>query len=124
MNAPGTIGRPAPHGPATLIRVTTADVIFHTSTGDATAPQPDAVLPRRKQNRNRTLHLINEAMARSHMEYRLQEARDQRLAQRLALAGRLERRSRRLHRRAERASRRARLVRAQHLGPTTTNEHR
>ncbi|MEO3750204.1 hypothetical protein [Streptomyces sp. B6B3] len=106
MNAHGTIGRPAAHGPddtgTTLVHPPTTE---HTG---APRAEPAAATPRRKQNRNSTLHLIQEALARSHMEERVRTAEAERRAHRLAIADRLERRSRRLQSRAERASLRAR----------------
>jgi hypothetical protein len=113
MSTPGTIGRPAPHGPVTT-QMTLTDSL--TDQADVvTGAGPDAALPRRKQNRNRTLHLIQEALARSQMTDRLLETERQRKAHQLVLADRLQRRSRRLHRRAERASQRARRALAQAL---------
>ena len=107
MNAHGTIGRPAAHGPdgtgASLVETLTTD-----HAGAPSCAGPDAATPRRKQNRNRTLHLIQEALARSHMEDRVRNLEAERRAHRLAVASRLQRRSRRLQSRAERASLRAR----------------
>ncbi|MGP4114498.1 hypothetical protein ACTWP5_26760 [Streptomyces sp. 4N509B] len=117
MNAPGTIERPAPYGPDLHTHMTLLDTLLDRQTDAVTGSEPDAALPRRKQNRNRTLHLINEAMARSHMEDLRREAESQRRAHRLILADRLERRSRRLQQRAERASQRARRAVAQALIP-------
>ncbi|MGP3970327.1 hypothetical protein [Streptomyces sp. 6N223] len=113
MSTPGTIGRPAPHGPVTT-QMTLTDTLTDQA-GAVIGAEPDAALPRRKQNRNRTLHLIQEALARSQMEDRIREAANQRKAHRLILAHRLQRRSRRLHRRAELASQRARRALAQAL---------
>ncbi|GAA2256702.1 hypothetical protein GCM10010430_45690 [Kitasatospora cystarginea] len=53
------------------------------------------------QNRTREMHLLQESLARAHMQERLQEAEHQRLAVRVARAAKLKRR-------AERASLRAR----------------
>jgi hypothetical protein len=114
MSIPGTIGRPASYGPDAT-QMTFTDTLVTAQAGALTGAEPDAALPRRKQNRNRTLHLIQEALARSHMEDRIREAATQRRAHRLVLAHRLQRRSRRLHRRAERASQRARRALAQAL---------
>jgi hypothetical protein len=75
---------------------------------DTHISQEPAVTPPRQQNRTRTLQLIPEVMARSQMDERIREAESQRVAERLIIAVRLQRRSRRLHLRAERASRRAR----------------
>lgn len=114
MSTPGTIGRPAPHEPVTA-QTTLTDTLTQQAGGAPIGAGPDAALPRRKQNRNRTLHLIQEALARSHMEDRLREAAAQRKAHRLVLADRLHRRSLRLQRRAERTSQRARRALAQAL---------
>ncbi|GAB2920648.1 hypothetical protein [Streptomyces mayteni] len=102
MSVQGTIGRPAAYGPR-------RDPHPNLPTEE---PAP-ARSPRQKLNRTRKLHLIPEALARSHMAERAREAESQRAADRLALANRLERRSLRLQRRAERASRRARRALAQ-----------
>ncbi|AUA11397.1 hypothetical protein CFP59_03510 [Streptomyces malaysiensis subsp. malaysiensis] len=65
-------------------------------------PAPDTSgAPESRQNRNREMQLIQEALARAHMHDRIQEAESERLAVRLAAA-------RRMQRRAERASLRAR----------------
>ncbi|MEV1010298.1 hypothetical protein [Streptomyces sp. NPDC049881] len=102
MNAPGTIGRPAPHGPRRELQMTLV------TTEPGTAPR--AARPRTEDKLNRTskLQLIQEAMARSHMSERIREAESQRTAHQLTVARRLERRSARLLRKAERASHRAR----------------
>ncbi|MDT0443210.1 hypothetical protein [Streptomyces johnsoniae] len=102
MSIPGTIGRPAQHGPERNPGLTV-------TTNDLAA----ARRPRQEQNRTRQLHLIPEAMARSHMAERIYEAESQRAAGRFFRAQRMERKSRRLHRRAERASQRARRALAQ-----------
>lgn len=98
--APGTIGRPAPHGPLRVPRGQTTEPPART--------HPAAVQPHQKQNRTRQLQLIPEVLARSRMRERAQEAESQRTANRHAVALRLQRRSLRLQRRAERASQRAR----------------
>ncbi|MDT0307662.1 hypothetical protein RM780_11900 [Streptomyces sp. DSM 44917] len=97
MNVHGTIGRPAPHDPRRDTEMT------------FTQSEPAA---RREQNRTTTMHLIPEALARSQMQERIHEAESQRLVRQLALAARLQRKSRRLQRRADRASRRARRAMA------------
>ncbi|WP_063784318.1 hypothetical protein [Streptomyces sp. SBT349] len=102
MNIPGTIGRPAQHGPRRP-----------PETAHTMNELTEARRPRQQLNRNRKLHLIPEAMARSHMAARVYEAESQRMAGQLAHARRMERKSRRLHARAERASRRARRALAQ-----------
>ena len=104
MNTPGTIGRPAAHGPQRIdgIRALTA------RTTDLAAVDAS-----QDQNRTTELHLIPEALARSHMSERAREAESQRMSRQLAIADRLHRRSRRLQARAERASHRARRALAQ-----------
>lgn len=91
---PGTIGRPAPHGPEQRTAMTEYE--------------PAADLPRPIPNGILTMNLMSESMARAHMAERMREAESQRVSFRLAAAHRLARRSRRLQRRAERASHRAR----------------
>lgn len=109
MNGPGTIGRPAAHGPRQLTRMTTENTL----PAAAEAPAPAAARSHRLQNRTTRMHLMTEALARSHREERLRRAETQRVARNLALARRWERRSRRLRRHAERASQRARRALAQ-----------
>ncbi|RKN47112.1 hypothetical protein [Streptomyces hoynatensis] len=110
MNVTGTIGRPAPHGPRRDTQMTPIPASAPTTgANDLTA----AGRLRQEQNRTRKLQLIPEAMARSHMTDLSLEAESQRTARRVALAARMQRRSRRLQRRAERASRRARRALAQ-----------
>ncbi len=107
MNDHGTIGRPAAHGPDGT-GTSLVDTLTHDHAGAPSCAEPAAATPHRKQNRNKSLHLIQEALARSHMEDRARQAEADRRAHRLAIAGRLQRRSRRLQARAERASLRAR----------------
>ncbi|MBL1066326.1 hypothetical protein JK356_06490 [Streptomyces sp. 7-21] len=111
MNIPGTIGRPAPHGPAQDPQMTSDETARSTAARTAQA----AVWPGPHQNRTRHMHLMPEALARSHMADLTREAESQRIARQLALAQRLRRRSQRLHRRAERASHRARRAMARAL---------
>ena len=57
----------------------------------------------RRQNRNREMHLIPEALARAYMQQRLYEAEAKRPARRLIRAVRLQRRAERASLRARRA---------------------
>ncbi|MFE0041654.1 hypothetical protein [Streptomyces albireticuli] len=99
MNVLGTIDRPTTHDPKkqdpTMHRPATepfgSEVLSRNTSGVPTA----------RQNRNRDMQLIPEALARAHMHERLREAESERRAVRLAAA-------RRMQRRAERASMRAR----------------
>ncbi|MEU7158330.1 hypothetical protein [Streptomyces chrestomyceticus] len=89
----GTIDRPAQRDPQ-------KQDPMHPTLTDTTAPANSGAIESR-QNRTREMQLIPEALARAHMQQRLQEAESERRAQRLAAA-------RRMQRRAERASLRAR----------------
>ena len=98
MNTAGTIDRPlthdpqkqAPMKPSTNELAGSAPEDFTTSGANAS-----------RQNRNREMQLIQEALARAHMQERQHEAEQERRAVQLATA-------RRMQRRAERASMRAR----------------
>lgn len=91
--APGTIDSPLTHDPMNQAPMTP-------SRFEQTArTSPDAIAS--LQNRNHSMQLMPEALARAHMEQRLAEAEHQRRAARLRTA-------RRLQRKAERASLRAR----------------
>ncbi|WP_043266006.1 hypothetical protein [Streptomyces sp. CT34] len=90
----GTIDRPVTRDPQKQ------DPTMNPTFTDTPAPaNSGAIAPR--QNRNLEMQLIPEALARAHMDQRLQEAESERRAYRLAVA-------RRMQRRAERASLRAR----------------
>ncbi|RLV81831.1 hypothetical protein [Streptomyces rapamycinicus] len=94
MSTLGTIDRPATHDPMKQVPKMTQPV--------SETPAPDTSrAPEARQNRNREMQLMQEALARAHMHDRLQEAESERQAVRLAAA-------RRMQRRAERASLRAR----------------
>ncbi|MBW8092691.1 MULTISPECIES: hypothetical protein [Streptomyces] len=94
MSTIGTIDRPATHDPMKQVPTMTPPV--------SETPAPDTSgAPESRQNRNREMQLIQEALARAHMHDRLHEAESERKAVRLAAA-------RRMQRRAERASLRAR----------------
>ncbi|MDG9702214.1 hypothetical protein [Streptomyces sp. DH37] len=98
MNTAGTIDRPATHDPA-LRPFPKSEPAMTLSTDNHASTQPDATASR--QNRNRDMQLIPEAMARAHMHERMREAEAEQLGHRLIIA-------RRMQRRAERASLRAR----------------
>ncbi|MET7760592.1 hypothetical protein [Streptomyces sp. NPDC005336] len=93
MSTLGTIDRPATHDPM-------KQVPTMTPLSDSPARHTSGA-PESRQNRNREMQLIPEALARAHMHDRLHEAESERRAVRLAAA-------RRMQRRAERASLRAR----------------
>ncbi|MEU1626261.1 hypothetical protein ABZ746_13240 [Streptomyces sp. NPDC020096] len=88
----GTIDNPPTHDPQKQAPMTTSAT--ETPARPAGAEDP-------RQNRTHEMHLIQEALARAHVQERLYEAESERVARRLAQA-------RRLQRRAERASLRAR----------------
>ncbi|NJP42415.1 hypothetical protein [Actinacidiphila epipremni] len=92
LTTPGTIDRPATHDPMNQAPMTPTRLEQTPRTSDALAST---------QNRNHDMQLMPEALARAHMQQRLQEAEHERRASRLIAA-------RRLQRRAERASLRAR----------------
>ena len=87
----GTIDNPPTHDPQKPAPMTMSATDTPTRFADAEA----------RQNRTHEMHLIQEALARAHVQERLYEAESERTARRLA-------RARRLQRRAERASLRAR----------------
>ncbi|WP_443076490.1 hypothetical protein [Streptomyces sp. TRM 70361] len=99
MRTTGTIDHPATHGPALRpLRKTETTMTLHNENHASIRPDATAV-PR--QNRNRDMQLIPEAMARVHIQERMREARTEQLSHRVVIA-------RRMQRRAERASLRAR----------------
>ena len=97
MNIPGTIDRPLTHDPKKQAPMKPS---LSEPTGSAT-PDSTSGASESRQNRNREMQLIQEALARAHMRERLHEAERENRAARLATA-------RRMQRRAERASMRAR----------------
>ncbi|MBQ0983883.1 hypothetical protein KBZ10_04955 [Streptomyces sp. F63] len=99
MNAPGTIDRPLTHDPKK--QVPTMKPSAHEPSAARTTARTASDATNSRQNRNREMQLIPEALARAHMHDRIQEAESERRALRLA-------RARRMQRRAERASLRAR----------------
>ncbi|QOV35761.1 hypothetical protein IM697_37905 [Streptomyces ferrugineus] len=98
MNTAGTIDRPLTHDPK-------KQAPMKPSTHELTGSTPEDFTTRganaSRQNRNREMQLIQEALARAHMHERQDEAERERRAVRLATA-------RRMQRQAERASLRAR----------------
>ncbi|MCP9206263.1 hypothetical protein [Streptomyces cucumeris] len=94
MSTIGTIDRPATHDPMNQVPTMTPPV------SETPAPRTSGA-PESRQNRNREMQLIPEALARAHMHERLHEAESERTALRLVAA-------RRMQRKAERASLRAR----------------
>ncbi|WP_329136226.1 hypothetical protein OG552_24095 [Streptomyces sp. NBC_01476] len=98
--APGTIDRPLTHDPKNRHPKTPKNQAPMTpSLGEPSARSIDTLAPH--QNRNLEMQLMPEALARAHMQQRLQEAEHERRSIHL-------RNARRLQRRAERASLRAR----------------
>ncbi|UQS30769.1 hypothetical protein J5J01_03260 [Streptomyces fradiae] len=94
----GTIDRPRTHDPQKQAPMTSsASEPMGSATPDVTTLGAHAA----RQNRNREMQLIPEALARAHMRERLRQADEQRQGTRLIAA-------RRMQRRAERASLRAR----------------
>ncbi|MEV0220473.1 hypothetical protein [Streptomyces sp. NPDC050704] len=98
MNITGTIDRPLTHDPRKQapMKPTTNEPNGSAIPDFTTTGASDS-----RQNRTREMQLIPEALARAHMHERLHEAEQERRAQRLMAA-------RRMQRRAERASLRAR----------------
>ncbi|NJQ00945.1 hypothetical protein [Streptomyces zingiberis] len=104
MKAPGTIDRPRTHDPmkqAPTMKPSPYEPSAARTAATATTATPTYGAAGSRQNRNREMQLIPEALARAHMHERLQEAESERRANRLV-------RARRMQRRAERASLRAR----------------
>jgi hypothetical protein len=98
MNTAGTIDRPLTHDPEKQAPMKPS---ASEPAGSATEDVTTTGANDSRQNRNREMQLIPEALARAHMHERMHEAEQQRRAERLAAA-------RRMQRRAERASLRAR----------------
>lgn len=98
MNRIGTIDRPLTHDPRNQAPMS---IPTREPVGSATPDVTISGANDSRQNRNREMQLIPEAMARAHMHDRLREADAERQAVRLITA-------RRMQRRAERASMRAR----------------
>lgn len=99
MNITGRIDHPRMHDPTK--QVPTMKPATHELSLSNTSLRGAENAPAARQNRNRTMQLIPEALARAQMHDRIYEAESQRRAHSLLSA-------RRLQRRAERASLRAR----------------
>ncbi|MER5883555.1 hypothetical protein ABT160_06970 [Streptomyces sp. NPDC001941] len=101
MNVTGTIDRPHTHDPQKQAPMTSsagepfgsANPVFST-TADANAS---------RQNRTREMQLLQEALARAHMNERMREVDAERQAVRLVAARRMQRRAERVSLRARRA---------------------
>ncbi|MEU6281223.1 hypothetical protein [Streptomyces sp. NPDC047028] len=98
MNTRGTIDRPLTHDPKKQapMKPSTSEPAGSATTDFSTTGATES-----RQNRNREMQLMQEALARAHMHERLHDARRERQALRLVNA-------RKMQRRAERASLRAR----------------
>jgi hypothetical protein len=99
MSTAGTIDRPRTHDPKK--QVPTMKPSAYEPSATSTPHHDTSGANASRQNRNREMQLIPEALARAHMQDRLQEAESERRAVHLVAA-------RRMQRRAERASLRAR----------------
>ncbi|MCQ6554402.1 hypothetical protein NPS70_14545 [Streptomyces sp. C10-9-1] len=100
MNATGTIDRPVTHDPQKQAPMTpSTPEPYGSATPDATTIGANTS----RQNRNREMQLIPEALARAHMHDRRQEADAGRQAARLLAARRMQRRAERVSMRARRA---------------------
>ncbi|MES4889837.1 hypothetical protein [Streptomyces sp. NPDC096012] len=100
MNTAGTIDRPLTHDPKKQapMKPSTSEpagsaIPEFTTTGATEA----------RQDRNREMQLMQEALARAHMHERLDDAVRERRAMRLAVAQRMQRRAERASLRARRA---------------------
>jgi len=98
MNITGTIDRPLTHDPKKQapMKPSTSEPAGSATTDFSTTGATES-----RQNRNREMQLMQEALARAHMHERLHDAGRERQALRLVNA-------RKMQRRAERASLRAR----------------
>ncbi|WP_432247983.1 hypothetical protein ACRAR1_09220 [Streptomyces sanyensis] len=100
MNATGTIDRPVTHDPQKQAPMTpSTPEPYGSATSDVTTIGANTS----RQNRNREMQLIPEALARAHMHDRRQEADAGRQAARLVAARRMQRRAERVSMRARRA---------------------
>ncbi|MFF8866704.1 MULTISPECIES: hypothetical protein [unclassified Streptomyces] len=100
MNTAGTIDRPLTHDPKKQapMKPSTSE-----RTGSATTDFTSTGATEARQNRNREMQLMQEALARAHMHERLHDAVRERRAMRLAVAQRMQRRAERASLRARRA---------------------
>ncbi|CCB76750.1 MULTISPECIES: hypothetical protein [Streptomycetaceae] len=97
----GTIDHPLTNDPQARVRTDRNGAAIRPATGPA--DRTGAAAAASRQNRNREMQLIPEAMARAHLRQRLDEAESQRPGRRLAQARRLQRRAERVSLRARRA---------------------
>ncbi|WP_225809334.1 hypothetical protein [Streptomyces spinosus] len=100
MNTAGTIDRPLTHDPKKQapMKPSTSEPAGSATTDFTTTGPTEA-----RQNRNREMQLMQEALARAHMHERLHDAAQERRAVRLAVAQRMQRRAERASLRARRA---------------------
>ncbi|MFG3504249.1 hypothetical protein ACGF5F_01935 [Streptomyces sp. NPDC047821] len=96
----GTIDRPLTHDPQKQAPMTSSASEL---SGSATPAVSTIGANASRQNRNREMQLIQEALARAHMYERLREADAERQALRLVAARRMQRRAERVSLRARRA---------------------
>lgn len=94
LRTPGTIDNPLRHDPTNQAPMTPSATEQSARTSDAMASH---------QNRTLEMQLMPEALARVHMQQRLDEAARERRASRLIAARRLQRRAERVSLRARRA---------------------
>lgn len=96
----GTIDRPHTHDPRNQAPMTTPT---KEPVGSATLDVTNSGANDSRQNRNREMQLIPEALARAHMHDRLSTAETERRAHHLVSARRMQRRAERVSLRARRA---------------------
>ncbi|WP_328723662.1 hypothetical protein OHT52_08580 [Streptomyces sp. NBC_00247] len=101
MQLVGTIDRPHTHDPRNQAPMTTTPT--KEPVGSATLDVTNSGANDSRQNRNREMQLIPEALARAHMHDRLTTAEVERRALRLVSARRMQRRAERVSLRARRA---------------------
>ncbi|MGI5378065.1 hypothetical protein ACQEV2_28205 [Streptomyces sp. CA-251387] len=104
MNITGTIDRPLTHDPQKQAPMKPST---HELTGSAPEDFTTSGANDSRQNRNREMQLIQEALARAHMHERQHEAERERRAVQLVTARRMQRRAERASMRARRALARA-----------------
>ncbi|MEU7279712.1 hypothetical protein AB0A69_13145 [Streptomyces sp. NPDC045431] len=102
MNATaGTIDRPLTHDPQKQAPMSSS---ASEPNGSATTPAATTIGANvSRQNRNREMQLLQEALARAHMHERMREVNAERQAVRLVAARRMQRRAERVSLRARRA---------------------
>jgi hypothetical protein len=101
MNITGTIDRPHTHEPTKQVPTMKPSANEPSVTSSLTRTTKNA--PGRRQNRNREMQLIPEALARAQMHDLIHEAESQRRAHSILNARRLQRRAERVSMRARRA---------------------